>query len=364
MTAHEKTDNSTIAEPTLYATPAEWFDALHADILNAKKLIYIEIYRLNIDAVGHRIIEALSQKCKEGLDVKILVDSWGTKDENGFFEPITSNKGQVRFFDKIKMSIDYFSKNHQRNHRKIVVIDNHILHFGSANITEYSSHWRESILRIEDPIALTFKKILLENWKNASLEFYKKRKYLRTIKVGGYTIVRDVPSIYNQKIKTQFEKEIKKAKKSVVIITPYFLPGYKLRRLLILASRRKVEISIYVPSHSDVRLVDQLRDKYLGGLHLNKIKIHYFQPTNLHAKLMLIDNETFIIGSSNFDYRSFRYMHEITLSGNNPAISNLVKDYIIKLQPDCLDFDYNLWKNRSRISKIVGWLLIPLRHLL
>jgi cardiolipin synthase len=352
------------AEPQLFATPAAWFEALYQDILTAEKLIYIEIYRLNNDEVGRKIVDVLSKKCKQGLDVKILVDSWGTKEDDSFFEPIILYNGEVRFFDKLKMSLDYFSKNHQRNHRKIVVIDNRILHFGSANITYYSSNWRESILRIEDPIALTFKKILLDNWKIASLEFYKKRKYIKTIKVAGYTIVRDIPSIYSQKIKKHLENEIHKARKSVEIITPYFLPGYKLRRLLILAAHRGIQVSIYVPIHSDVRLVDYLRDKYLGFLHIRNIQINFYQPTNLHAKIMIVDSEQFTIGSSNFDYRSFRYMHEIALSGNNPKIASLINKYIIDLKEDCRDFDYQKWKNRSRISKLIGWLLIPFRHLL
>lgn len=350
--------------PLLFKTPAEWFESLYEDISNAKTMIYIEIYRLNNDEVGQKVVELLSEKCKEGLDVKLLVDSWGTKQEEQFFDPITKHNGEVRYFDKLKLSFNYFSKNHKRNHRKIIVIDDKILHFGSANLTHYSRNWRESILRIEDSIALTFKKILLSNWHIASLEFYKKRKYLRNINIGGYEIIRDIPSIYNQKVKKHFEKEIRKGKKSVTIVTPYFLPSYKLRRLMILAARKGVDVSVYIPEHSDVKLVDFLRDKYLGFLHERKINFFLFQPSNLHAKLLLIDKQLFSIGSTNFDYRSFRYMHEIMLAGTNPEIVSLVDHYVEELQKDSIPFDYDRWKNRPRLHKIIGWLLTPLRHLL
>ncbi len=348
----------------LYDTPAKWYVGLMKDIIEAKKYIYIETYRLNDDSVGKRFLEVLSEKCKQGLDVRLLVDSWGTNFPESFFDSITSNGGNVKYFDKLKFSLDYFSKNHQRNHRKIVIIDDHITHFGSANITEYAQNWRESILQLNDDIALTFKRIFLENWRNANSNFFKKHRSLKTIRYRDFHIIRDIPSIYYQKIKTHFEKEIRKAKKEIIIVTPYFLPGYKLRRQMILAARRGVAVNVYIPSHSDVRLVDYLRDKYLGFLHQNKINLFFYKPTNLHAKLMLVDNEKYTIGSSNFDYRSFRYMHEIALSGNNKEICNLVNKFIVETQKDSNAFDFNKWKNRSVIDKFIGWLLIPFRHLL
>jgi cardiolipin synthase len=350
--------------PKLFSTPAEWFEALYDDIQRAKSMIYIEIYRINNDPVGRKVVQLLSEKCKQGLDVKVLVDSWGSKNDNDLFKPITDNKGEVRYFDKIKLSFDFISKNHLRNHRKIIIFDHNILHFGSANITEYSKTWRESILRVEGSIALTFKKILLDNWRIASLEFYKKRKYLKTIKIAGFEIVRDIPSIYNQKIKKQFERDIRRAKKSIAIVTPYFLPNYKLRRQLIMAAKKGVEVVVYIPQQSDVRLVDYIRDKYLGFLSSKKIQFLLFQPDNLHAKLLLIDQEYFSIGSSNFDYRSFRYMHEIMLFGKHPRIESLISAYIEDLKRDCLPFDFDQWKNRPALHKILGWLLTPFRHLL
>lgn len=350
--------------PKLFSTPAAWFESLYEDIIAAKEMIYIEMYRINNDAVGRKVVDLLSEKCKQGVDVKVLVDAWGTKNDPHLLNPITDNHGEVRYFDKIKLTFDFIRKNHQRNHRKIIIIDQHILHFGSANITEYSKTWRESILRVEGTIALTFKKILLENWRIASLEFYKKRKYLKTIKVDGFEIVRDIPSIYNQKIKNHFERDIRRAKKSISIVTPYFLPGYKLRRFLILAVRRGVKVVVYIPQQSDVRLVDYIRDKYLGFLYSKGIDFQFFQPDNLHAKIMLIDQDYFSIGSSNFDYRSFRYMHEIMLFGKHPKIEAEISSYLENLKLDCLPFDFNQYKNRPVFHKILGWLLTPFRHLL
>ncbi len=345
-----------------FDTPAKWIEQLKIDFLNAKLFIYIEIYRFNNDLVGNQLIEILSQKCKEGVKVLIIIDSWGSNVPRTYFEKIINFGGKVKYFDKIKITFDYFLKNHLRNHRKILIIDDKITHFGSANITHYSQNWRESILRIEGDIATIFYKIFIDNWKNANLEFYKRRKFQKTIYYKNFKIIRDIPSIYFQKIKKHIETQIRKAKKEINIITPYFLPGYKIRRLLILAAKKGVSVNVYIPEHSDVRLVDYIRDKYLGVLYKNKINIFLYQGTNLHAKLLLVDNEVFTLGSSNFDYRSFRYMYEIALSSNEIEIIKLLENFIKGTNENSIPFDYQKWLNRSPIVKILGWILIPFRH--
>ncbi len=130
-----------------------------------------------------------------------------------------------------------------------------------------------------------------------------------------------------------------------------------------LAARRGVQVKIILPLHSDVRLVDLLRDKYLGFYYQNKIKIFYYRPGNLHAKCILIDNEIFAIGSANFDYRSFRYLHEILLLGKYPPIVRLLKAHLDETLVSCVEFNYQSWSRRPLFEKIFGWFLIPFRHL-
>jgi len=78
---------------------------------------------------------------------------------------------------------------------------------------------------------------------------------------------------------------------------------------------------------------------------------------------VLVDDETFAIGSANFDYRSFRYQHEIMLIGKDREIVSLLKGHIGKTLTDCIDFDYQAWLRRPVLEKVFGWMLIPFRHL-
>lgn len=341
----------------------EILQSMYNDIALARKSVYIEIYRIGYDSTGEKFRDLLAAKAREGVQVKILVDSWGTPPTLLFFEPIIRFGGDVKFFKKVKFFVDFFTKNHHRNHRKIIVIDENISYIGSSNITGYSLSWREISLRIEGPIGSIFKKIITDSAKLYDKYLFNKLSFKKTIYYDGFEIIQDLPSIYRQQIKNRYEKLIAKAKKDIYIETPYFLPGYKLRKLLARAVKRGVKVHVIMPLHSDVKIVDLLRDKYLKFYHKSGINMYFYTASNLHAKCILIDNEIFAVGSPNFDYRSFRYQHEVVLIGKQPEITELVRKHMLESLSGCQNFDYQRYLRRPLIEKIFGWLLLPFRHL-
>lgn len=356
-------ENEAVHKVALYDNPVLFSQAMLDDIAGAQESIYLEMYKFGHDSNGDRFRDALASKSAEGLQVKLLLDSWGTPPNPVYFGEITKNGGEVRYFKKIRFFLDFFTKNHRRNHRKLLIIDDRITYIGSANITSYSMKWRELVLKLEGPITQLFRKSFLDSFKQYNRYIFNKFAYKRAIRNNGFEIIQDLPSIYRQQVKKKYEKLIRKAHSEIIIESPYFLPGFKIRRYLMLAAKRGVSVKIIMPLHSDVRLVDLLRDKYLGFYYFNKIKIYYYRPNNLHAKCMLIDNEIFAIGSANFDYRSFRYLHEIMLVGTHKPIVELLKAHMDETLRNCVEFDLQSWAHRPLIEKIFGWFLIPFRHL-
>lgn len=348
----------------LFDEPPEYFTAMLNDIRHAEQYIYLEIYKFYGDEIGDQFRDALVKRAKAGVEVKLLIDSWGAAVSYSYFADLIKYGGEVRFFTKIKFFVDFFTKNHRRNHRKIVIIDDKITYIGSGNIAGYSLTWREMMLRMEGPLALSFKKVFQLDFSLYNRYIFEKASYVRLIRHGDFDIVRDVPSIARKRISKKFISLIKLARKQVIIETPYFLPGFLLRKALVDAAARGVEIKVIIPRHSDIMLVDILRNKYLGPLHLSNIQILYFQPTNLHAKAMLIDGENFALGSPNFDYRSFRYMHEIVLVGKEPSVVEQLNDHMMETMEQSVPFSYEKWLNRPRFQRFVEWLLLPVRHLL
>jgi len=355
-----------IIEPYhLFADPTTYYNAMIADIEKATSFIYIETYRIGNDVIGARFRDALIQKARLGVEIKVLIDFWGSSGvNNGFFDELIRNGAQVRFFEKIKFNTDIFTRCHRRNHRKMILIDGKISYIGSFNLTEYNLNWRESVLRIHGDLTLTLKKVFNLDYKIYNKYVLFKANYLRLIRHYHFEIVRDMPSITRQRIMRRYILMIRKANESVIVVTPYFLPGYLLRKALIDAAQRGVKVQVIIPRRSDVGLVDILRNKYMGALHVSGIHFLMYFPHNLHAKLLLIDYKQFSIGSPNFDYRSFRYMYEIAILGNQKDIAHQVLNHIQITTENTEDFDYDLWKRRPLINKFFEWLLLPFRHLL
>ena len=353
-----------IKNAALFDSNSLLFESMLKDIEAATTYIYLETYRLNDDSIGYKFRDALAAKCKQGVKVKILIDSWGTSVSSSFFTSVIKNGGEVRYFKKFKFFFDFFTKNHRRNHRKLLLIDDNITYIGSSNYSAYSLAWRESVLKIEGEITRYFKKTFNESFTIYRKYHFNKFSFKKIKKLGDYKIVQDIPSIYFQRIRKEYTSLINHAKKEILIETPYFLPGYKLRKALLDAGERGVDIKILVPKHSDVKLVDMLRNKYLGMYYKKNVQILFYTPNNLHAKCLLIDNEIFSIGSTNFDYRSFRYQYEIVLLGFNNTINQDIRSHIMKTMLDCEDFDYEKWLTRPFLEKIFEWLMLPLRYLL
>ncbi len=357
---------SALKEPYhLFAEPANYYNQMMDDIAQAKEYVYIETYRFGNDSIGLKFREILLRKAKQGIEIKLLIDFWGGNAVvNRFFDELIALGAEVRFFEKIKFNTDIFTRGHKRNHRKLILIDDEITYIGSSNITEYNLNWRESVLRIKGPITLTFKRVFKQDFRIYNKYIFFKANYIRLLRHNDFEIVRDMPSITKQRIMRRFLRLIKKAEHSIHIITPYFLPGFKIRKELMDAAKRGVDVNVIIPKRSDVGLVDILRNKYSGQLHQSGIKIRLYIPHNLHGKLFMVDDETFIIGSPNFDYRSFRYMYEIVLQGSDDDIIEQAKQYIHKTIESTELFSYKHWKHRPLINKLFEYLLLPFRHLL
>ena len=355
-------DQNTAGKYLLFDEPLLLFAAMIEDIKSASKSIFLQTYRFANDAIGQKFKTELTKKAKQGVEVIILIDSWGTGVSERYFSEMISYGGKVKFFKKVKFSFDFFNANHRRNHRKMLIIDDETVYIGSSNITNYCINWRESILRMKGGISKKFKKIFFSDY-NISNKFYQNKKtYSKILRYQSFEIIRDVPSNRIQPTRDKFRKLINEAKEEIIIETPYFLPGSSLRKALLEAVKRGVKVKIIIPLHSDVRMFDILRNKYLGMYYKNNIDIIQYTPNNLHAKLFVIDNKTFLMGSSNFDYRSFRFMHEINICGDDEEIVELIKNHLNETETESEPFSYEKWKKRRLGTKIIERLLVPIRH--
>jgi cardiolipin synthase len=135
------------------------------------------------------------------------------------------------------------------------------------------------------------------------------------------------------------------------------------RKAIETALNKGVEVNLIIPLRSDVPAADILRRRRLGYFHEKGAKIFQYTQVNLHAKVIFVDDTVFSIGSSNFDYRSFRFQHEVVVLGKQPEVVALIQKHIEGTLNDCVPFDYESWKRRSNMDIFSEWLLLPFRHL-
>ena len=350
-----------------YSFSSLWYDDLLNDIYHAEKYIYLETFRISDDAVGRQLCKALIESHKRGVRVRVLADWWGTGVTNSCIQMLIREKVEVRLFKKFIPSLFLFSRNHRRDHRKIIAIDDKISYIGSANFTTYCTRWRESILRIEGKMTAVFKKIFMDNYKiyNKDWKHYSIRKaFRRTIRYNDFFFIREVPSVFSQRIKKNYIRLMEDAKESIVIETPYFLPGYRIYKELLHALKRGVEVKILIPRSSDVKIVDYVRESILGRLHKRGAKILYYKYGNLHSKLLTIDSTWFSVGSANMDHRSFKYMFEIAMIGRDPLVNTLVNEHLERTEKMSLEFDMEVWKSRPLFKRLLALAIAPFSHLL
>ena len=191
--------------------PLRFYNLMLSDIAGAHDFIYLETYKFANDHMGVKFRDALTHKAQQGVKVKLLIDSWGKGPiSENFFADLTKNGGEVKFFEKIRINTDIFTRGHRRDHRKIIIIDDHIAYLGSMNITGYNLNWRELALRIDGEMASIFKTCFEQNFEAFNpYNISNKVTYSRTLKFGDFELVRDVPSIPLQRLKKKYVQLIK-----------------------------------------------------------------------------------------------------------------------------------------------------------
>jgi cardiolipin synthase len=288
----------------------------------AKKSIYISTYIFGRDNVTKHILEILAQKAKEGLEVKLLIDAFGSQTLEIFPKSLALLKeagGEYHFFmSMIKDPMS--SKLNLRNHRKMIVVDGEKVMSGGINISqEYLCEvdsedlWMDLSFILTGSAAKQYDEIFRYNWET-QLKSKLKTYHDSQTKIVGDSVVQVVPSgpdVDRDALYEAYLSAIYEAKEKIWIVTPYFTPDSSLMDALIVARHRGVEIKIVVPKVSDSFLVDISCSGFLRDLEKEQVEIFYYSDKMMHAKAFLVDQQCAVLGSSNFDARSFFYNFEV-----------------------------------------------------
>ncbi|MCG1009912.1 cardiolipin synthase [Salinicoccus sp. ID82-1] len=301
----------------------EKFDRLLSDIRNAKDHIHFQYYILRLDGIGKKLYEALLEKQREGVSVKILYDDMGSRALTlRSFRKLREAGGTVEAFFPSKLPL-INPRINNRNHRKIVVIDGAIGYVGGFNVgDEYVGlskkfgHWRDTHLRVEGNAVKSLQIRFMLDWNSHAKRYNMTRedRYFPELDHRGNTpmqIASSGPDEKWQQIKYGYLKMIYSAQKCIYIQTPYFIPDQSFLEALRIAMLSGIEVHLMIPNKPDHPFVYWGTYSNAGTLVQMGAHVHIYEKGFLHQKIMMIDDEVLSVGTTNIDVRSFLLNFEV-----------------------------------------------------
>ena len=313
---------STARSAVLYTTGAATFAAVIAAIAAARHHVHLEYYIFEPDTTGTRVRDALIERARAGVQVRLLLDAIGSFHARGkFLAPLVAAGAEVATFNSaVVAALPTRRWMNFRTHRKIVVVDGTIGFCGGINIHDEENlevtgpkAWRDTHLRIEGDAVHGLQLVFLEDWAFASGSALASKEYFPDGEGGPHTvqIVASGPDGDAFAIAKVYFACIATARARVLLTTPYFVPDDALLAALMTAAARGVDVQLLVSKRSDSRLVDAAGRSYFDELLRSGVKIYQYGPPMVHAKTLVVDDDLAIVGTANFDNRSLRLNFEV-----------------------------------------------------
>lgn len=339
------------------------FSQLIEDIRKAKKYIHVEYYIFRNDMLGKIIIRELTEKAKQGLEVRLLVDSMGSYKltKRGLKKYINAGGKFSIFFPGILPHIN--TRINYRNHRKIVVIDGKYGYVGGYNVgNEYISKdpevgfWRDTHTRIEGDAVKDLNERFLLDWCYASQEpiedYDKYSNEFNDDGDVGIQIVTSGPDHKEEYIKNAYIKLINNAKRNVYLETPYFIPDVPILEALRISSLSGVDVRIIIPGKPDHFFMQWAASSYIGDLLEAGIKVYSYEKGFIHAKTIAVDGTVVSIGTANMDIRSFKLNFEVNAFIYDDRVTKLCETQFMKDIEDSIEITQEKYNNRSMTLRI------------
>lgn len=359
------TSGEAIVQSQYLVAPYEVFvegDALYEsminDIYSARRRVVLETYIFRDDMVGQKFIDALVRAAESGVEVVLCVDAFGSLGALSKKSIQRLRKSGVNFHWSYEWNWRRPLQYNRRNHRKILLIDDRAIFLGGYNIGRENSaavhgptRWRDTHIRLPGSFVESALAILGQSRRarNVWCPDWRKNSFL-------------IPN-YGRKcryrLKCLLQRGVEEARERIWITTPYFVVNRRMRKSLRSAAERGVDVRLMVPGKSDVALARWAAHVSYDGLLRGNVKIYEFQDRVLHAKTMVIDNDWIMIGSSNFDYRSFYVNDEINFVSNTAGLNSALSRIFEADMRHAKIVSPTVWLQRSvlsRIAEFVGWI--------
>lgn len=350
----------------LITTGNTFFKHLFTDIEEAKKNVSIAFFIVKNDQISKDMFKLLKQKADTGVTVNLLVDWLGSFTmKRKTIRELRASGVNVRKSNPPVIPYLVYRFN-RRNHRKIIIIDNTVSYLGGFNVGKQYlgadpklGDWRDYHIRLVDKqMALTLKNVFDYDWATENKP--EIRQYKPPLKTDSYFAIHLTEAGQLEDLLVDW---LPKAKESIRIGSPYFIPSKRVFACLINACKKGIDVTILAPEKKDHPLVKPTAFYYYRKLLQAGGKVHLYNQGFYHAKIMLIDDQWCDFGTANFDQRSFFYNLEINIemSGDPTMIAPLKAAFLKDLETSFTVTEEYLSKQpfKSKIAGSIGKLVEP-----
>jgi cardiolipin synthase len=351
------------------------YDAIIAAIGSARHHVHVEYYIFRDDQTGMRLVEALMERAKAGVEVRLLVDAVGVSMKRQVMRDLRAAGVDVELFNGVRPLGLWRRVLNFRTHRKIVVVDGEVGFTGGINVTDDHSArarakaaWRDTHVRLAGPAVHGLQATFLENWvftTDDDLGCADPERFARFfpptpvgaelpaltgVGTGGdeaqpdadvpasatqpqiAQILASGPDAAGPSIEAFYFAAITSANERLWLTTPYFVPGEGILAAIASAAHRGVDVRLLLPRKTDSAWVDAASRTFHDEVLAAGAQIYLYEPTMLHAKTAVIDDELAIVGTANLDNRSFRLNFEvIAVLYGGPCVAELARAFEVDL---------------------------------
>jgi cardiolipin synthase A/B len=347
----------------LFCDGDEMLEDVWQAIDNAQSFVWFEMYTLEPDKVGKRMLEGLANAAKRGCDVRIMLDAVGSstlkdtdlqavRDAGAFveiFNPLLSWRRRGPFL--------------RRDHRKIIIVDGSVGFCGGMNVSEEYAGYKYGVARFQDchvllqgPCVRDLCNVFAGSWRRLTDQHLSLPR--RQERVGSTFLQVQASSgrLGRRAIQRALRLTTRHSLRHCYITTPYFVPPLRLIRALNRAAERGVDVRILTAGENDVPIV-ALAARHIYGRLLHKgVRIFEMFDTTLHAKTITIDGVYSTVGSFNLDTWSFNRNLEVNIAMVDPAIAEAMKNLFMENIAKSREMTLDGWSKRGWFTKLRHWL--------
>ena len=337
----------------------ETFGTMLEAIANARESVNVELYIFSTGEIGSRFARALCDRARAGVEVRLLVDGFGSK-LGSLGDEMRAARVRVEVFKPLR--IYSLARLGNRTHRRIVTIDGKIGFTGGFAIDDRwkgqardPSEWRDTNVLVEGPVVAQLQHLFFQDWVHTTGEVLHGHREFPAIEPAGNVLAQAIGSSRNDQSSTAkllYYMAIQAARERIWIENAYFVPDRQIRQGLVAAAARGVDVKVIVPGKyidsPNVRLASRF---HYGELLDGGVEIYEYLPTMLHTKVMVVDGVWASIGSINFVNRSMKKNAEANVTIYDRAFAADVEKTIESDLALSERFTKEKWRKRGLLAR-------------